>query len=111
MLTSFQYYFHNLLDSGLIFLSNIMYMKMFYIFSFFAACDCYTPGSNNPASCEQYGGQCNCKPGYGGRRCDHCLAGYYGNPSTGCIGNDMFDSIFFEMVFSQHDISLGSSLD
>lgn len=56
-------------------------------YSYSSACDCFNPGSNNATNCDSYGGQCYCKHGYGGRRCNHCLAGFYGNPSTGCIGN------------------------
>lgn len=54
--------------------------------SVFIECDCHTAGSVLWNTCETYGGQCQCKEGYGDRRCDQCLPGYYGNPSSGCLG-------------------------
>jgi len=40
-------------------------------------------GSLN-GSCDSNTGQCYCKSGVGGLRCDACLAGYYGFSSNGC---------------------------
>lgn len=50
-----------------------------------SACNCFQPGSYQWNTCEAFGGQCQCKQGYGGRRCDQCIPGYYGNPTSGCI--------------------------
>ena len=47
-------------------------------------CNCYQPGTLLFTTCRSYGGQCQCKNGYGGRSCDKCIPGFYGNPSTGC---------------------------
>ncbi|XP_077863234.1 laminin subunit beta-1-like [Saccoglossus kowalevskii] len=46
-------------------------------------CDCDLVGSYNNL-CDEYGGQCACKTGVGGRRCDMCLPEYYAYSSTGC---------------------------
>ena len=32
------------------------------------------------AQCQQFGGQCPCKPYVIGRQCDQCQTGYYGYP-------------------------------
>ncbi|XP_070542660.1 laminin subunit alpha-like isoform X2 [Ptychodera flava] len=48
------------------------------------SCDCDLTGSYNNY-CDLYGGQCSCKPGVGGKRCDECLPSYYAYSSLGCI--------------------------
>ena len=42
----------------------------------FLACDCDLTGSQDNV-CEKHGGQCSCKVGFGGRRCDRCIPGHY----------------------------------
>ena len=49
------------------------------------ACNCDETGSVN-ATCQKYGGQCDCKPGVTGRMCDRCIAGFYNFSSEGCSG-------------------------
>jgi len=48
-------------------------------------CNCDLTGSVN-ASCDISTGNCYCRPGVGGRRCDECMQFYYGYSSTGCKG-------------------------
>lgn len=54
-------------------------------------CQCNPLGSQG-ATCDPVTGQCSCKPGVGGLRCDRCEPGYYGLPliaangNSGCIG-------------------------
>ncbi|XP_065060169.1 laminin subunit alpha-1-like [Rhopilema esculentum] len=48
------------------------------------ACGCHVHGSLNQ-SCDTISGQCNCKAGVVGLRCDRCLPNYYGLISTGCF--------------------------
>lgn len=50
-----------------------------------APCGCDPIGAHN-SSCHEAVGQCYCKQGVGGTRCDTCLAGYYGFSSSGCQG-------------------------
>lgn len=40
-----------------------------------AACECEPLGSES-LQCEQASGQCQCRPGFGGLRCDRCQRGY-----------------------------------
>ncbi|KAB0376143.1 hypothetical protein FD755_012786 [Muntiacus reevesi] len=47
------------------------------------ACKCHPQGSKGP-SCSRLGGQCQCKPGVTGRRCDACSTGSYGLGQRGC---------------------------
>ncbi|KAK7496947.1 hypothetical protein BaRGS_00011927, partial [Batillaria attramentaria] len=47
------------------------------------ACACDVEGSTS-SECATYGGQCTCKPGVTGRRCDKCLPGFYQLTVTGC---------------------------
>ncbi|KAI5729364.1 hypothetical protein M8J76_001799 [Diaphorina citri] len=42
-------------------------------------CQCDIDGSKS-FECEQFGGQCQCKPNVIGRRCEMCATGYYGFP-------------------------------
>uniref|UniRef100_A0A2K6SXV6 Laminin subunit beta 2 n=1 Tax=Saimiri boliviensis boliviensis TaxID=39432 RepID=A0A2K6SXV6_SAIBB len=46
-------------------------------------CQCNPQGSLS-SECNPHGGQCLCKPGVVGRRCDVCAPGYYGFGPTGC---------------------------
>jgi hypothetical protein len=54
-------------------------------------CQCNPLGSQG-LTCDPISGQCSCKPGVGGLRCDRCEPGYYGlpliatNENSGCIG-------------------------
>ncbi|XP_019643140.1 PREDICTED: laminin subunit gamma-1-like [Branchiostoma belcheri] len=49
------------------------------------ACDCDPVGTLGGASdCSAVGGQCRCKPGVGGTRCDTCIPGYHGFSQEGC---------------------------
>ncbi|CAH1785885.1 unnamed protein product [Owenia fusiformis] len=66
------------------------------------ACNCDPVGSIANATCENYGGQCKCKPGVFGRACDQCLPGYYNFTEAGCEfcptlvceGDPLFDSYY-----------------
>ena len=49
----------------------------------FAACNCDPYGSMSP-NCEPMGGQCQCKEGVYGRKCDQCAPGYFGLSANGC---------------------------
>ncbi|XP_002168125.3 laminin subunit beta-1 isoform X1 [Hydra vulgaris] len=54
-----------------------------------SSCDCDVQGTvstglSEKLTCESIGGQCPCKPGVIGRRCDRCKTGYYGFGSEGC---------------------------
>jgi len=40
-----------------------------------AACECEPLGAES-LQCEQSSGQCRCRPGFGGLRCNHCQRGY-----------------------------------
>ena len=56
-----------------------------------SSCDCDAQGTvssglSEKLTCESVGGQCPCKPGVFGRRCDRCKTGYYGFGSEGCKG-------------------------
>lgn len=53
--------------------------------AFCAACQCSAEGSHY-SRCDRLSGQCVCRPGVVGRRCDACTHGSYGFPS--CQGND-----------------------
>lgn len=54
-----------------------------------AACSCHPVGSAvlplGPRTfCDPSTGDCPCKPGVAGPRCDHCLPGYWGFNAYGC---------------------------
>ena len=42
-------------------------------------CDCSPDGSVS-FNCDEFGGQCRCRPHIIGRTCSHCRTGYYGFP-------------------------------
>ncbi len=50
-----------------------------YLRTNFADCDCDLQGTVSEV-CEKQSGQCLCKEGFGGPRCDKCLPGYYNYP-------------------------------
>lgn len=52
------------------------------------ACQCDPQGSLS-SECNPHGGQCRCKPGVVGRRCDRCAPGYYGFGPAGCQGTSL----------------------
>ena len=39
---------------------------------------------NLPSRCNPFDGTCECRPGFGGRRCNECQANYWGNPNVEC---------------------------
>jgi len=48
------------------------------------ACDCDVTGTVAESTCEPRAGQCMCHGGVAGRRCDHCLPGFYNFSASGC---------------------------
>ena len=52
------------------------------------ACDCDSVGSTSE-SCNLYDGQCECKAGFGGRRCNECMANHWGVQCHPCECNYM----------------------
>lgn len=62
----------------------------FYSGSGCKPCDCDPKGSLDPEcnSDLDLSGRCKCKTGRGGRRCNECENGYYGDPEAdNCRGN------------------------
>ena len=56
---------------------------------FLLACLCNAMGSlpslsGGAALCNPSNGECPCKPGVGGSRCDRCMLGYWGFHEYGC---------------------------
>lgn len=52
-----------------------------------AACSCHPVGSvlsGGSTLCNPSSGECTCKPGVGGPRCDSCMLGYWGLHEYGC---------------------------
>ncbi|XP_046574379.1 LOW QUALITY PROTEIN: laminin-like protein epi-1 [Haliotis rubra] len=47
------------------------------------SCDCNQLG-RSAATCDPFGGQCQCKDGVTGRACDKCRAGFYQLTDSGC---------------------------
>ena len=47
------------------------------------SCDCNKQGSLS-TECNPRGGQCQCRPGVTGRKCDQCKLGFFGFSSKGC---------------------------
>ncbi|KAK6194781.1 hypothetical protein SNE40_000340 [Patella caerulea] len=47
-------------------------------------CGCDPTGTVVGTTCDVVGGQCQCKPGVGGRTCSRCLSGYYNLTIGGC---------------------------
>ena len=51
------------------------------------ACDCGL-ASYGP-DCDIYNGQCQCRPGVTGRKCDRCETGYWDYSPSGCRGKEV----------------------
>lgn len=76
-------------------------------------CGCDPMGSFN-SSCHDDTGQCYCKPGVGGSRCDTCLSGYYGFSSGGCQReSNCFMNIYSikDMASRIQDVSIITAYD
>lgn len=48
-------------------------------------CECDGIGSMS-SLCDVQSGQCHCRSGVGGRRCDQCHTGFFGFSAAGCPG-------------------------
>ena len=47
-------------------------------------CQCNPVGSESQ-TCNVFTNQCQCRPGFEGRRCYFCQEGFYGDPSVQCL--------------------------
>ena len=56
-------------------------------------CGCNRTGSRD-LICEKYDGQCPCKPGVTGKKCDRCLPRFYNFTSNGCTRKYYWDIIY-----------------
>ena len=58
------------------------------------SCQCDPVGTKSNGSrgltCKEAGGQCPCKPGVTGRRCERCEQGYFGFGRYGCTGKPQY---------------------
>ena len=75
-------------------------------------------GSSDILTFEAAGGQCPCKPGVMGRRCNKCAAGYFGFGRDGCTACDCSvtgsESLFCDDIHGQckcKDILMGRKCD
>ena len=50
--------------------------------------------------CDKITGQCHCREGVTGRRCDHCEQGYWNYQSTGCTSMCKTAIVEFEFAYS-----------
>lgn len=62
------------------------------------SCNCDPVGTMSNGSsvltCQAAGGQCPCKPGVIGQRCDRCAPGHFGYGKDGCTGKfSNFDEV------------------
>ena len=55
-------------------------------FVFGLDCECVLDNSVND-TCDETGGQCNCKDGFSGLKCDSCAEGFFGYPM--CSGKPL----------------------
>ncbi|KAH9495692.1 hypothetical protein Btru_016064 [Bulinus truncatus] len=51
---------------------------------FTPVCDCLNISSVSSSTCQELGGQCQCKSGVSGRACDICTPGYFNFSENGC---------------------------
>lgn len=58
-----------------------------YVFDGAESCNCNPTGSVSK-KCEEFGGNCQCKPNVFGRQCDKCVPGTYGFGPEGCKACD-----------------------
>lgn len=56
-------------------------------------CDCDHHGTFEPNKCNVYGGECQCRPGFDGRRCDRCAHGFFGYPACQPCGCNLAGSV------------------
>ena len=57
----------------------------------FSDCNCNQAGSENDV-CDGNTGECSCKTGFTGNKCDKCYPGYFGFPN--CISKYLLFSIY-----------------
>ena len=57
-------------------------------------CECNLNGAVS-SQCDLDSGQCQCKAGVSGAKCDHCLPGYYGFSWEGCQGKLYFSQYVY----------------
>ena len=62
------------------------------------ACTCDVTGSLSDR-CDDVTGQCSCRPGVGGLRCDVCRPAFYSLSSSGCLGK-FNNHLFFPVLSS-----------
>ena len=51
------------------------------------------PVGSRATQCNEFDGQCECRDGFGGRRCDQCRANYWGNPADNSCKPCLCDSL------------------
>lgn len=69
-------------------------------------CGCHRLGSFDD-TCEPETGQCHCRPGVGGLKCDRCEPGYWGLPKIssghhGCMRKFHFKFTYFTIATLLH---------